>query len=154
MHCKGVCVNGTEKKGVLSRILAVVGTVLVWLPIAAPILFGLLHSLRSGRLLIDYLMPAELLPVVLLGSGLLLWAALRVRSYHKLIGWTLGIGIAALVGSQAIAVVTGLASGAIEPTGWQFILVISILGLYDLCVIILGIGGILLWRKLFQQPEG
>lgn len=140
------------KKDTLSKILTIVGTVLVWLPIAAPLLFGLLHSLRSGRLLIDYLMPGELFPVVLLGSGLLLWAALRVRSYQRLIGWTLGVGIAALFGAQAIAVVTGLASGATAPTGWQWVLVVSILGLYDLCVVILGIGGILLWRKLFQPP--
>ncbi len=145
--------NELKKKDVLTRILTIVGTVLVWFPIAAPLVFGLLHSLRSGRLVIDYLMPAELLPVVLLGSGLLLWAALRVRSYHRLIGWALGIGIAALVISQWIAEITGLASGAMEPTGWQFVLVLSIFSLYDLCVIIIGVGGILLWRKLVRQTE-
>lgn len=144
--------NGTEKNVVLTKILTIVGTVLVWLPIAAPLMFGLLHSLGSGRLLIDFLMPAELFPVVLLGSGLLLWAALRVRSYHKLFGWALGIGITALVSSQAIAMVTGLASGDIEQTGWQFVLVLSVFSLYDLCVVIIGIGGILLWRRLAQQP--
>ena len=145
--------NELKKKYNLTRILVIMGTVLVWLPIAAPLLLGLLYSLRSGRLLIDFLMPAELFPVVLLGSGLLLWAALRVRAYHKLIGWALGIGIAALVGSQAIAEVTGLASGDIEQTGWQFVLVLSIFSLYDLCVVIIGVGGILLWRKLVQQAD-
>lgn len=145
--------SGTEKKDVLTKILAIVGTVLVWLPIAAPLLFGLLHSLRSGRVLIDYLMPAELFPVVLLGSSLLLWAALRVRAYHKLIGWALGIGIAALVGSQWLAEVTGLASGDIEQTGWQFVLVFSIFSLYDLCVVIIGFDGILLWHRMTQQPD-
>lgn len=145
--------NELKEKNVLNKILVIVGTVLVWLPIAAPLLLGLLHSLRSGRLLIDFLMPAELLPVVLLGSGLLLWAAFRVRAYHKLIGWALGIGLAALVISQAIAVVTGLASGEIEQTGWQFVLVLSIFSLYDLCVVIIGVGGILLWRRLVQRAD-
>lgn len=145
--------NELKKKDILTRILVIVGTVLVWLPIAAPLLLGLLHSLRSGRLLIDFLMPAELFPVVLPGSGLLLWAAFRVHAYHKLIGWALGIGIAALVISQAIAVATGLASGDIEQTGWQFVLVLSIFSLYDLCVVIIGVGGILLWRRLVQQAD-
>jgi ABC-type spermidine/putrescine transport system permease subunit II len=145
--------NELKEKNVLNKILVIVGTVLVWLPIAAPLLLGLLHSLRSGRLLIDFLMPAELLPVVLLGSGLLLWAAFRVRAYHKLVGWALGIGLAALVISQAIAVVTGLASGEIEQTGWQFVLVLSIFSLYDLCVVIIGVGGILLWRRLVQRAD-
>jgi hypothetical protein len=57
--------------------------------------------------------------------------------------------VVCLVGSQGLAVVTGLASGEQEPEGIWWILVLSIMGLVIVGEIIEGIGGILLTRKLF-----
>ena len=136
------------RKGALIRILAIVGTVLVWFPIVAPILLSVAFLVRVGRFGLDYLMPAELFPIVLVGAALLIWAAVRARSRRKLIIWGLAIAVALLVGSQALAVVTGLASGATEPAGvWWVLVVAGIIGL-DLAVIALGVGGILLLRDL------
>ncbi len=104
-----------EKRGVFTKILAIAGTILVWIPILAPVLFSGIVLLRSGRFRFDYLMPAELFPFALVGGGLLIWAALRARARWGLIGWGLGIAVVMLVGGQALAVVTGLASGETEP---------------------------------------
>lgn len=139
-----------EKKDVLTKILAIAGTVFVWLPILAPIFFSVIRVLSGGRFLFDYLMPAEFFPVALVGGILLLWAALRARAYRRLIGWCLGIAVLLLVTSQALAVVTGLASGETEAVGWPWALVVISLVVYILALVAMAIGGILLLRDLFK----
>jgi len=140
-----------EKKGVFTKILAIVGTVLVWLPIVAPVIFSVAAWIEGRRFRFDYLMPAELFPAALVGGGLLLWAALRARSRRGLIAWGLGIAAGLLVGGQVLAVVTGLASGATEPTGWWWGLVLGSLVVYSLALIAIGVGGVLLLRDLFKM---
>jgi len=139
-----------EKRGVFTKILAIVGTILVWIPILAPVLFSGITLLRSGRFRFDYLMPAELFLLALIGGGLLIWAALRARAPWGLIGGGLGISVAMLVGGQALAVVTGLASGETEPVGWQWALVVASLVVFSLALVVMGVGGILLLRDLFK----
>lgn len=140
-----------ENKGTFTKILAVAGTILAWLPILAPILFSALLFLRAHILRVDYLMPAELFFLVIIGGGLLLWAAVRSRLNWKLFGWTLGIAAALFFGMQAIAVVTGLADGTTPMGGWQWMLVLGILALYTAVVVVVGVGGVLLVRDLFRH---
>jgi hypothetical protein len=98
-------------------------------------------------------MPAELFPFAFPGGGLLLWAALRAHSRQIIIGWGLGIAVILLVGGQVMAVVTGLASGKIAPTGWWWILVLASLVTYSLGLVVMGIGGVLLLGDLSRiQP--
>ncbi len=139
-----------EKKNVVTRILAITGTALVWLPILAPIFFSGIAFIDMRMFRFDYLMPAELFPAALAGGGLLFWATIRARSHQRLVGWGLGIAIGLLVGSQALAVITGLASGRIEPSGWQWVLVLMLLAGYSLALVAIGIGGVLLLRDLFK----
>ncbi len=142
-----------KDKGVFTKILAIAGTMLVWFPILAPIIFSAALFTRARVFHFDYLMPAELFPFALVGGLLLLWAALRTRSQRGLIGWGLGIAVGMLVGGQALAVATGLASGETEPTGWPWALVIGSLIIFILAVISIGVGGILLLRDLFKREE-
>jgi len=142
-----------KKKNTLTKILAVVGTILVWLPILAPILFSLIRFLEMGGFMFDYLMPAEGFPLVLVGGGLLIWAAIRAKSQVRWMAWMLGIGIVLLIGGQALAVVTGLASGETEPTGWQWVLVLATIAGYTFTVIGMGSGGIRLIKDLFMQQN-
>jgi hypothetical protein len=142
-----------EKKNVLTKILAVAGTVFIWLPILAPVLFSVIHSIMTRRFLFDYLMPAELFPIALIGGGLLLWAALRGHSQQKLIGWGLVSAIVLLGGGQGLAVVTGLASGKTAPTGWWWGLTLAAIIAYDLVLILIGIGGVLLLKDLFKPSQ-
>jgi hypothetical protein len=145
-----MCIFKMEKKGTLTKILAIVGTVLVWFPILAPVLLSTTTFIHRRMFRFDYLMPAELFPVALVGGGLLLWAALRARSLRGLIGGGLGVATGMLVGGQALAVLTGLASGETEPIGWQWALVLASLVIHILALIVMGIGGLLLLRDLFK----
>src|SRR5512146_925771 len=107
--------NKPIKTSLLTRILAILGTLLVWFPILAPFIFSLRALINQQMFRFDYLIPAELFPVALAGGGLLVWAALRARLHLRLIGWGMGVAVFLLVGGQVLAVVTGLASGEIEP---------------------------------------
>ena len=111
-----------KRSGLLTKVLAIAGTVLVWFPIAATVVTAVAGSVASRTLRFDYLMPAELFPVALVGAGLLLLAALLARSRRGLIGWGLGLMLALLIGGQAVASATGLASGETEPAGWPWAL--------------------------------
>jgi hypothetical protein len=141
-----------EKKDVFTKILASLGTILVWFPILFPVLISLSRLFSRGDFRFDYLMPAELFPVILFAGGLLLWAAVRARSQRRLIAWSLGIAFGALVIGQMIAVLTGLASGAVQAEGLPWFAVLGSIALYSLSVIGMGIGAILLLRDLFSPP--
>jgi thiosulfate reductase cytochrome b subunit len=127
--------------------------VLVWFPILAPILLSLVRIFSGGRFRFDYLMPAELFPLAMLGGGLLAWAALRAHSHQKLIIWGLGAAALCLVISQGLAVATGLASGATETGGWQWVLMLAFLAMYSTALIVVAIGGLLLLGDVFQPPD-
>ena len=142
-----------EKKGVLTKILAIVGTMLVWFPILAPVLLSVAVIIQERMFRFDYLMPAELFPATLVGGGLLIWAALRARSRRRLIGWGLGIAVGLLVGGQVLAVVTGLASGEAEPAGWWWALVLASIVIYTLALVVIGVGGVLVLRDLFKPSR-
>ena len=142
-----------NKKSVLTIFLAAAGTALVWFPILAAILLSVGFLITNRMFHFDYLMPAELFPVVLGGGVLLIWAALRARLHRRLIGWGLAFSAFFLVAGQVLAVVTGLASGKIEPTGWQWMLVLASLVIYTLGVVAMGVGGVLLLRDLFKTPR-
>lgn len=143
-----------ERKDTLTKILAILGTVLVWLPVLAPVLFWLIFVVQRGRFdftHFDYLMPAELFPVALVGAGLLLWAALRACRRVKWIVISLGVAIVALFGMQWLAVITGLANGETQPGGWQWALVLGALGIFTLALVSVGVGGILLTGDLRKK---
>jgi hypothetical protein len=142
-----------NNKGVFTRILAIVGTVLVWLPVLAPIALMTGALIRMGIFHFDYLMPAELFPVALVGGGLLLWAAVRAKTKRGLIGGWLGAAVLLLVISQVVAVVSGMASGEVEPTELMMGLVMGMIVGYVVCVVVLGVGGILLTREISKRRE-
>ena len=142
-----------DKRGILTNVLAVVGTLLVWLPILTTVLISIAGSFGDRGFRFDYLMPAELFPIAIAGGGLLLWAALRARSRRILIGGGLGAIVLLLVGSQALAVTSGLASGETQPAGWTWVLVVASIIVYSLALIETGAAGVLLVRDLFQHNE-
>lgn len=133
--------------------LALSGTLLVWFPLLAPFLFSLLALIAGGGLRFDFLMPAELFLVVVAGGALLVWAAGRAQARRRLTGWALALAVLALLASQGLAVVTGLASGDTEVGGWQWTLVLALLLAYILAVAAMGVAGILLLRDLKQPGD-
>jgi hypothetical protein len=144
-----------KKKDILTKVLAIVGTILVWFTLLAPVFLWVIFSIRRGFFsgeYFDYLMPLELFPLALVGGGLLLWAALRARTRWRLIAISLGLAAVSLVLSQVSAVLTGLASGETQPGGWQLVLVLGLLGIYILALVGLGVGGVLLVYDLRTKP--
>ena len=132
-----------EKKDTLSKILTILGTVLVWFPVIAPLILGFISLGTDGIYRLDYLMPAELGILVFAGGALLIWAALRARLRRRIILW--GFGLAA--GSIAV-----LASfGDVVPGTLEWAIVLGLLIAYTLAIVVMGIGGILLWRDLFTK---
>ena len=138
-------------KAKLTQILAIAGTVLLWLPMLTPAIFAFIRLIQSRRFMFDYLAPAELLPVVLIGGGLLLWAAFRAHLRREIIGWGLAAAAVSLAASVAIAAVTGLASGETETGGWQWALVLVMIAGSWLGLLAAGIGGVLLVRDLIRH---
>ena len=137
-----------DKKNIFTRILAGIGLLLVWLPIVAPILLSAMALFTTQRFLFDYLMPAELFPLALGGGALLIWAALRAHRHLRLICWGFGLAVVCLAGGQGLAIVTGLASGKIGPSGWPWGMVLASLAIYSAGVILMGIGGAALLVEL------
>ncbi len=139
-----------EKKGALTKGLAITGTVLVWFPIVFPILTSVVLFLQERIFRFDYLMPAEL-GLFAFGGGIILFvAAILAHARRGIIGWGLALAFVMVVGGQALAVVTGLADGSTEIGGWQWALVLGSLIAYSLAVIDVGVGGVMLLRDLFK----
>lgn len=138
-------------RGPFTRITALIGAILVWLPLLAPVVFSAIRWFQSKMFLFDYLMPAEAFPLALVGGILLIWAAFRARQYRKLIGWSLGFAVVFLVGSQGLAVATGLASGDTSPGGWEWTAVLMLLAAYTLALLVLAVGGTWLVSDLFRS---
>jgi hypothetical protein len=132
-----------QKNGAFSKILAVIGTVLVWLPLLAPLALGLVSLGASGIYRLDYLMPAELSFVVFAGGALLLWAAIRARAQRRIIAWGLGIA--------AVSLITLISFNDVIPGSLEWAVVIGLLIVYVLSIVGMGVGGVLLWRGLFRS---
>ncbi len=142
-----------ENRGTLTKILAVSGTFLVWLPILAPVLVTAVRLLQQGGFNFDYLMPAELFLIALVGGGSLILVARRAHLGWRVIGWGLGIAALMLGAGQILALVTGLASGEAEAAGWPLELVRVSIYIYILALVVTGIGGIRLVSRLYKSSH-
>jgi len=138
-----------SKINALTKTLAITGTILVWIPVLAPVLFSTSLFIQRGIFHFDYLLPAEAFPIALAGGLLLIWASIRAKRYQKLIGWAFIAFVVLPFAGQAVASVTGLATGEVEPVGWQMALLVTAIITYILAVIAVGVGGILLIRSIF-----
>ena len=74
-----------ENRRILTKTLATLGTVLVWIPLLFTVVTSVIRTISTHILRFDYLMPAELFPIALVGALLLLWAAQRAHSKQNLL---------------------------------------------------------------------
>lgn len=132
----------------LDRILAITGTVLTWLPIAAMLFTALVGTIAARSPRIDYLMPAELFPAFLLGGVLLIVAAIRTRRRRRAIIVSVTTAVVGLVAAQGLAVLSGLASGARAAEGAPLVVVMSFLALSTAAMVATGVVGWRLAREL------
>ena len=140
-----------KQRSVLTKIFTISGTLMLWAPILFMFVTAIVGSIMRKALLFDYLMLAEMFPIVALGLVLLVLASLLSGTFRKWFGWG---GVAALVTlscGQIFASVSGLASGALAENGAAFAVVIASIVIYNIIVVALAILGILLIRRLFRK---
>ena len=82
----------------------------------------------------------------------LLWAAIRMRSRAGLIGGGLAVATLRWVGGQALAIITGLASGRTGLGGGWGALAAAWIGVYCLALLVVAAGGDLL-RDAFGRSR-
>ena len=141
------------KKNFLTKSLVIAGVILTWFPILATLITAVLASIIEQSFLFDFLMPAELGVFAILGSSLLLWGAIRLKSMIKPIAWSLALMIILLFGSQALAVASGLATGERPSSDAMFYVVTSMLMMYSLILVIPALLGTRLLREAFNTES-
>lgn len=141
----------TAGRRTAARVLAVTGTVLVGFPLAAPIALAAFLLVRQGGLHVDYLMPGELFPVILVGGIVLVVVAFLVGRRRVLIGTMVAVA-ALLFGSVTVlATTTGIASGATAATGFPLAIVVAAYVLYVAFVVALFTIGVMFCREAFSR---
>jgi hypothetical protein len=136
-----------------ARALAVTGTTLTGLPLAAPLVLAVVTLATAGVLRVDFLMPGELFALVITGAGLQLAAAFLADQLATLIGTFAATTVVMFGATTWIADATGLSSGAIAPAGWPLALLLTAYGLYVGAVIGLVAAGIALCRVTFAHSS-
>lgn len=132
----------------VAAVLAAVGTVLVGIPLVAPVVLAIGFLVAQAGFHFDFLMPGELFLVVLGGGAVLVVAALLAGRRRVLIGALLAIAAASFAGTTWSATATGLASGRMAAEGWPLALVVAFYAIYCAAAIGLVVAGILLSRDL------
>jgi hypothetical protein len=135
----------------LNKVLALAGTVLVWLPILLTILSPVSSLFLRRSFLLDILMPAELFPLALVGALLLTWAAFKARFRLKPVALSGAAMVVFFACVLLVPLATGLASGATPPEGWPWALSLTSLALYVAAMISSGAMGALLTKDLFRK---
>lgn len=136
---------------VLIKVFALAGVILVWIPLIFTLLTATIGSIANRKLLFDYLMPAELFPLALSGTLLLLLAAMLTHAYRKPICLGAAAAVLFLLGSLTLAKVTGLASGSDDPAGWAMISAIVLINLYSISIVVIGTIGILINKAVYRK---
>lgn len=142
-----------KKKSALSKGFAIAGTVLLIAPILFLIVISVAGSIADNRILFDYLMLAELFPIVALGLILLFFASILSRALTKWIGWCSAAALILLAGAMLYADVSGLASGALSTDSTAFVVVVCAIALYNLLIVTIAILGVLLVGRLFKTER-
>lgn len=143
--------------GAMTKLLAIVGTALVWTPFAFLAWTVISRLVASGTFRFDYLIVAELFPIAAVGALLLLGAAWMARDRRGPIGWGLVAAVVGIVGGSGIAMVSGLASGDTSPTEspvWWALTLALIVGVTTIALIEVGVEGIALIRDLYTHGHG
>ncbi|MFE7846326.1 hypothetical protein ACFUTX_14155 [Microbacterium sp. NPDC057407] len=134
-----------------SRALAVSGTAITGIPLAAPLALALVSVASTGQLRFDALMPGELFVVVLVGAAVTMAAAFVADRLSIVAGVLAAAAVVSFGGTIWIADATGLASGATPPAGAPLLLMIAPYAVYVISVIGLFITGAALCRATFSD---
>jgi len=142
-----------KSKLLIAKVSGIFGLILVWFPVLATLIIGSVFSFQTGRFRLDYLMTAELFPLVILGGILLFLAAMLSNNRKLLYGLLLGLMLISFLGINIGALATGLASGEREPGDWATTLVTGLLVVYNVSLVMMCIYGVKLVVDLFKAKK-
>jgi len=136
-----------QKRQGFTRVLAVLGTVLLSLPVILVVVLTVGGVPEEVGWLPFFAVGAmDMFPVVVLGAGLVLWAAIRARSHRRVLCWSL----AAPVGSIVCGVVW---SQPVPSGGWALAVTTGLIALYWAGLLIAGASGISLVGSLVSRAS-
>jgi len=142
------------KHDALAKTLAIVGTLLVVLPLVLPLALSLRSIGRPGGYRMDYLMLFEVYPVTLVGALLIVWASFRARLQKRGVGITIAIMLGALVLAGVAAQVTGIAQSVEQLETWRYVLTAGLGVVSIIAQITLAALGALIIKDLFTAQTG
>lgn len=142
-----------KKNDILTKILVIVGNILLWTPLILPFVFFIAALVQRGRFLLDILMPAELFPAVFLGSLLLFWVSLRVKKRRAFIGFGAGFAALMLISAQAVASVSVIPAGETHIAGGVKLLALTMIVIFDLALVFVGVNGLKLLKDLIRESQ-
>lgn len=136
------------KKGPLTKILAIAGTLLVCFAIVTPILTfaDVLAADRVGQF--DYLTSVGLFPFAVVGALLLVLSEMQ-SSLRAEISRT-GFSLVIITQVLRLGLSRGVAAGVIELAGLWWALAFMLYAVYFLALVALGVCGVLLLRESFK----
>lgn len=133
----------------LGRILVVAGTVFAATPLVVPMLLAAARSPATGVLQLDWLLPGELFPLVVIGGVALAVGAFVIGRRQVLATIVAGATVLAFAGTDVAARATGVAFGVFPATGWRLAVIVTALGVYLAAVVLLVVVGVVLARDAF-----
>lgn len=139
-----------DKQMTVIKILAICGTLLTWFPI---LITPILSALLTGLTKFDYLLPAELFIISLIGILMLIGAAFWLRIDPRPPITIACVAFGVLIFGQIVAAFSEHVVGIITSGSFisNFIMVTVII--YILAVIVLGVMGIMLTINLFRDDD-
>lgn len=137
----------------LFKIFAILGTLAVWAPTVFMVVSSLFGSLASGTFLMDFLLPAELFLIELVGMLLLVFASWKEGHLFKPLVF-LSVGAIVCMATIVIfAEATGMATGSGDPQLWMEIFVYAFTLLMSACFILLGWVGLKFTLWLYAKEK-
>ncbi len=134
-----------------ARVLAVLGTTLTGIPIAAPVVLAAVSLLVAQHWRFDYLLPGELVVPAATGGAALLAASLVARRARVAVCCAANAAALFFVLVGVIANATGLATGAAPAEGPALIAVAAVYVGYVLSVVAMFAVGVVLCGSLFGR---
>jgi hypothetical protein len=133
------------KRQGLTRVLAIAGTTLLWLPLILIVVVTVRGAPKEvGWLPLFVVGAMDVFPAVVLGGLLLLGAAILARSHRGVIGLS--------VAAPIISIVSGMVwSQPIPEGGWPLVITIVMVAAFWLGLAIAGVAGADLTRSLFSR---
>jgi len=142
-----------EKNTLFTKILVIMGNILLWIPLILPVVFLIVSWVQRGKALFDFLMPAELFSAVLVGSMLLFWVSLRIKKRSAPVGFGAGFAVLMLIGAQGVASISQVPAGETNSAGGAKLLALTMIVLFDLALVFVGVNGIILLIKLIRDSQ-